>query len=36
MTILFDDRRGNMILGMAVASLLTGVGTMIKMGKLDI
>jgi tight adherence protein B len=36
MTILFDDRRGNLILGMAVLSLLTGVGTMIKMGKLDI
>jgi tight adherence protein B len=36
MTILFDDRRGNLILGMAVLSLLTGVGAMIKMGKLDI
>ena len=36
MTILFNDPRGNLILGMAVASLLTGVGAMIKMGKLDI
>jgi tight adherence protein B len=36
MTILFDDPRGNLILGMAVASLMTGVVAMIKMGKLDI
>ena len=36
MTILFTDRRGNLILGAAITSLLTGVGTMIKMGKLDI
>jgi tight adherence protein B len=36
MTILFDDPRGNLVLGMAVLSLLTGVGAMIKMGKLDI
>jgi tight adherence protein B len=36
MTILFDDPRGNLVLGMAILSLLTGVGTMIKMGKLDI
>jgi tight adherence protein B len=36
MMIMFTDRRGNLILGMAIASLLTGVGTMIKMGKLDI
>jgi tight adherence protein B len=36
MTILFNDRRGNLILGMAIASLLTGVMTMIKMGKLEI
>jgi tight adherence protein B len=36
MTILFDDPRGNLILGMAILSLLTGVGAMIKMGKLDI
>jgi tight adherence protein B len=36
MMIMFTDRRGNLILGMAIASLLTGVGTMIRMGKLDI
>jgi len=36
MTILFNDRRGNMVLGMAIGSLLTGVMTMIKMGKLEI
>jgi len=36
MTILFNDPRGNLILGMAVASLLIGVGAMIKMGKLDV
>ena len=36
MTILFDDRRGNLVLGMAIGSLLTGVMTMIKMGKLEI
>jgi len=36
MTILFTDPRGNMILGTAITSLLTGVGTMIKMGKLDV
>jgi tight adherence protein B len=36
MTILFADRRGNMVLGMAIGSLLTGVMTMIKMGKLEI
>jgi tight adherence protein B len=36
MTILFDDPRGNLILGMAILSLLTGVGAMIKMGKLEI
>lgn len=36
MTILFHDRRGNLVLGMAIASLMTGVMTMIKMGKLEI
>jgi tight adherence protein B len=36
MTILFNDPRGNLILGMAVGSLLIGVGAMIKMGKLDV
>jgi tight adherence protein B len=36
MTILFDDRRGNLVLGMAIGSLMTGVLTMIKMGKLEI
>lgn len=36
MTILFNDRRGNVVLGMAISSLLTGVMTMIKMGKLEI
>jgi len=36
MTILFNDRRGNMVLGMAIGSLMTGVMTMIKMGKLEI
>jgi tight adherence protein B len=36
MTILLDDRRGNLVLGMAITSLMTGVLTMIKMGKLEI
>ena len=36
MTILFDDRRGNLVLAMAIGSLMTGVMTMIKMGKLEI
>ena len=36
MTILFDDRRGNLVLGAAIGSLMTGVMTMIKMGKLEI
>ncbi len=36
MTILFDDPRGNLVLGAAIGSLMLGVGTMIKMGKLDI
>lgn len=36
MTILFDDPRGNVVLGAAIGSLLIGVFTMIKMGKLDI
>ncbi len=36
MALLFYDRRGNVILAMAVASLATGVGTMIKMGKLQV
>jgi tight adherence protein B len=36
MTILFDDRRGNVVLGAAIGSLLTGVMTMMKMGKLEI
>ena len=31
-----NDRRGNMVLGMAIGSLMTGVMTMIKMGKLEI
>jgi tight adherence protein B len=34
--ILFDDPRGNLVLGMAVGSLLTGVGVMTKMGKLQV
>ncbi|MDB5394239.1 MAG: Conserved rane protein of unknown function [Rhodospirillales bacterium] len=36
MTILFDDPRGNIVLGSAVGSLVLGVGIMIKMGKLEI
>jgi tight adherence protein B len=36
MNILFHDRRGNVVLAMAIGSLMTGVMTMIKMGKLDI
>jgi tight adherence protein B len=36
MTILFVDPRGNLVLGAAIGSLLIGVFTMIKMGKLDI
>ncbi len=36
MSILFDDPRGNVVLGAAVGSLALGVGIMIKMGKLEI
>jgi tight adherence protein B len=36
MNILFNDPRGNLVLGMAVSSLLTGVGVMVKMGKLEV
>jgi tight adherence protein B len=36
MKLLFNDPRGNVVLGMAVSSLLTGVGVMVKMGKLEI
>ena len=36
MTILFDDPRGNVVLGAAICSLLIGVFSMIKMGKLEI
>jgi tight adherence protein B len=36
MTILFNDPRGNVILGAAIGSLALGVGIMIKMGKLEI
>ena len=36
MTILFNDPRGNVVLGAAVGSLALGVGIMIKMGKLEI
>jgi tight adherence protein B len=36
MTILFTDPRGKLILGVAIGSLLTGVMTMIRLGKLDI
>jgi tight adherence protein B len=36
MMLLFNDRRGNVVLGMAISSLLTGVGVMVKMGKLEV
>jgi tight adherence protein B len=36
MTILFNDPRGNVVLGAAVGTLALGVGIMIRMGKLEI